>query len=413
MSLTRWDRRHFLQDTGMILSGGILGVSGLPARTPSPPAASPVTYERLGLRPLINAKGTYTHLSGSLLPPEVAEAMREAARHYVSIPDLLEKSGVHLAHLLDCEAALVTSGAAGALTLGTAACVAGDDPEKARRLPDTLGMKNEVIIQKTHRFVYDHAVRNVGIRLVEVEDRQHLEASINVRTAMMLFLNAAEPKGPIHYEEWIELGKKYGVPTFIDCAADVPPAENLTRYTRMGFDLVTFSGGKALRGPQCSGLLLGRKDLIRAARVHNYPKADTLGRPCKVGKEEIMGLVAAVERYLKLDHAAEWRLWEQQIEQIDSQVGSVPGVETQPHVPAIANHVPHLKIRWPEEAWSFSRQDCLAALRAGEPPVEVGIGEDEALILNTFMLQPGEERIVAARLQQVLNQAQARVGNPV
>ena len=204
-------------------------------------------YERLGLRPLINAKGTYTNLSGSLLPREVADQMRQAARQYVSIPELLEKSGEHLARLLQCEAALVTSGAAGALTLGTAACLTGDDEEKARRLPDTLGMKNEVIIQKTHRFSYDHAIRNVGIRLIEVEDRAELEARINSRTALMFFLNYADPKGKIHHEEWIEIGKKHKVPTFIDCAADVPPVENLTRYTRMGFDLVTFSGGKALR----------------------------------------------------------------------------------------------------------------------------------------------------------------------
>ena len=364
-------------------------------------------YERLGLRPLINAKGTYTNLSGSLLPREVADQMRQAARQYVSIPELLEKSGEHLARLLQCEAALVTSGAAGALTLGTAACLTGDDEEKARRLPDTLGMKNEVIIQKTHRFSYDHAIRNVGIRLIEVEDRAELEASINSRTALMFFLNHADPKGKIHHEEWIEIGKKHKVPTFIDCAADVPPVENLTRYTRMGFDLVTFSGGKALRGPQCSGLLLGREDLIRATLVNNYPISDTIGRPCKVGKEEIVGLVVAVERYLKLDHAAEWRRWERQVDKIESAAKSVPGIETERHVPEIANHVPHLKVLWAEQDWNFSGEYCLKALQDGDPSIEVG-PQEGGIVLNTFMLNPGEERVVAKRLRQVLAEASQR-----
>ena len=365
-------------------------------------------YGRLGLRPLINAKGTYTHLSGSLLPREVADQMRQAARQYVSIPELLEKSGEHLARLLQCEAALVTSGAAGGLTLGTAACVTGNDEEKARRLPDTLGMKNEVIIQKTHRFSYDHAVRNVGIRLIEIEDRRELEARINSRTALMLFLNYADPKGKIHLEEWVEIGRKHAIPTFNDCAADVPPVENLTRYTRMGFDLVTFSGGKALRGPQCSGLLLGRKDLIKAALVNNYPISDTISRSCKVGKEEIVGLVAAVERYLKLDHEAEWKRWERQIGRIESAVKSVPGIETERHVPEIANHVPHLKVFWAEQDWNFSGEDCLRALQEGEPPIEVDT-QDGGVTLNTFMLNPGEERVVARRLKQVL--AEASQGN--
>ena len=411
MQFWKWNRRNFLKRVGIVSMGsGILAAGGErsahAASRGTWGAASTDVYARLGLRPVINAKGTYTSLSGSRMPPEVADAMQEASRSYVSIPELLEKSGEHLARLLPCEAALVTSGAAGALMVGTAACVAGNDEEKARRLPDTLGMKNEVIIQKSHRFSYDHAVRNVGVRLVEIESRKDLEAAVNPRTALMLFLNKNDPEGKIHHEEWIEVGKKHHVPTFNDCAADVPPVENLTQYTRMGYDLVTFSGGKALRGPQCSGLLLGRKSLIESARIHNYPESDTICRPCKVGKEEIIGLVTAVERYLKLDHAAEWRGWERQIETIDLEIKKVDGVRTERHVPEIANHVPHLMVRWPEE-WNFSREACRDALREGEPRIEVGTTDDDDgdVLLNTFMLNPGEERIVARKLRQALARA--------
>ena len=240
---------------------------------------------------------------------------------------------------------------------------------------------------------------------------------------MMLFLNSfpnrffntVVPKGRIDHEEWIEVGKKHGIPTFNDCAADVPPVENLTKYTRMGFDLVTFSGGKALRGPQSSGLLLGRKDLIRAALLNNYPNADAIGRTCKVGKEEVVGLVAAIERYLKLNHDAEWKRWELQIALIDAAVKSVPGVETEYHVPPIQSHVPHLKVCWNEKEWDFTTEDCMVALREGDPPIEVGTPENGLLILSTFMMNPGEERIVARQLQQVLatahHRAQAQVSH--
>ena len=411
--------QHFLKGAGS--ASRIPGRSRRDSVTAQPTSKRWVpqrVYRRLCLRPLINAAGTYTPLGGSLLAPEVVEAMREASQQCVSISELLEKSGEYLAGLLGCEAALVTSGAAGALTLGTAACVTGEDLEKVIRLPDTAGMKNEVIIQKAHRFNYDHAVRNVGVRMIEVENSRELEAAINSRTAMMLFLNSfpnrffntVVPKGRIDHEEWVEVGKKHGIPTFNDCAADVPPVDNFTKYTRMGFDLVTFSGGKALRGPQCSGLLLGRSDLIRAALLNNYPNADAIGRPCKMGKEEIIGLVAAVDRYLRLDHDAEWRRWEGQIALIDTAVKSVQGVETEYHVPPMQSHVPHLKVHWNEKEWNFTTEDCMQALREGNPRIEVGRPDNGLLILSTFMLNPGEERIVARRLRQVLAAARHRAG---
>ena len=227
--------------------------------------------------------------------PEAVAAMQVASRKYVPLDDLHDAVGKRIAQLLGCPAALVTAGCASALSLATAACVAGKDPERIRRLPDTHGLKNEVLVQKTHRVGYDHAIRNAGVKLIEVETREELEHAISPRTAMMFFLNFADPKGKIHHEEFVEIGKKHNIPTLNDAAADVPPVENLWRYTKMGFDLVGFSGGKGLRGPQSTGLLLGRKDLIEAARLNNSPNGDTLCRTNKVNKEEIIGMLVALE----------------------------------------------------------------------------------------------------------------------
>jgi len=277
--------------------------------------SSPEIYTRLGVRPVINAIGTVTVLGGVIMPPEVVAAMEEAGRHFVPMPELLEKSGEHIARLLGVEAAVVTTGAAGAITLATAACVTGTDAQKIRQLPDTRGMRNEVIMQKSHRSGYEAQILLVGTKVIEIETRAELEAAITDRTAMLFFMNKAEPDGQIHREEWIAIGKKHKIPTFNDAAADLPPKAHLSEYCRMGFDLVAFSGGKGLLGPQCSGLLLGRKDLVDAARINSSPFGG-IGRGMKVGKEEIIGLVAALERYLKVDHEAEFRELDARVSEI-------------------------------------------------------------------------------------------------
>ena len=229
--------------------------------------------KELGVRPVVNGAGTYTKLTGSVMLPEVAQAMEAVSRRFVRLDDLHDAVGRRISALLQCEAAMVTLGAFGGLLLGTAACITGTNPEYIRWLPDTEGMRNEVIIQRPHRFPYDHAVRNCGVRLIEVETSDDLERAVNERTAMMLFLNKNEPQGRITAAEFIRLGKIHGVPTLNDAAADVPPVGNLFAYTRMGFDLVTFSGGKGMQGPQSAGLLLGRRDLIHAARSTPPPTA--------------------------------------------------------------------------------------------------------------------------------------------
>jgi uncharacterized pyridoxal phosphate-dependent enzyme len=399
------NRRSFLQYLASLPGlGAVLGALS-PASLAAAPRGGRDVYKELGIRPLINAAGTYTVLTASLLPKEVKEAMDSAASQYVNLVELHEAVGRRIAQLAGSEAALVTAGAASALTLATAACVAGTDREKIRRIPDTTGMKNEVIIQKSHRFGYDHAVRNVGVRLVEVETREDLERAVNDRTAMMLFLNYHDPLGQIQVEEFAQLGKKWNVPTLNDAAADLPPVENLSRYLKMGYDLVAFSGGKGLRGPQCAGLLLGRKDLIEAAVMNNSPNGDTIARTNKVGKEEIVGMWAALELYVKQDHQAVWRDWEKRCETIAGLVRSVNGVKTEVFVPEIANHCPHLRITWDYAASGLTPAGVVKQLREGEPRIETRPGAREAIEVAVWMLEPGQDRIVGRRLRQVLRGA--------
>ncbi|MBY0525644.1 MAG: hypothetical protein K2R98_19725 [Gemmataceae bacterium] len=370
------------------------------------PGAEPMprnVYKELGLRPLINAAGTYTFLGGSLMAPETIEAVNAAARQFVNLLELHEAVGKKIAQLLGCEAALVTDGAASALTLATAACVAGKDAEKIRRLPDTTGMKNEVIIQKAHRYGYDHAVRNVGVRMIEVESKQDLERAANARTAMMLFFNDYGPQGQIKVEEFAQLGKKLNVPTMNDAAADVPPVDNFTRFLKMGYDLVCFSGGKSIRGPQAAGLLLGRKDLIEAAALNNNPHTDAVGRTNKAGKEEIVGMWAALDRFLKLDHKAVWNEWEKRVQTIAALVGEVKGVKTEKFVPPIANHSPHLRINWDEKDSGVTAEEVVKQLREGAPRIEVRPGVATGLEVAVWMLEPGEEQIVGKRIREILH----------
>ncbi|HXG32416.1 MAG TPA: hypothetical protein VNJ11_03545 [Bryobacteraceae bacterium] len=397
------NRRTFLQSLG-----GLTWLGSLFSRDRAYAAVPKRDYlKELGVRPVINAAGTYTMLTGSLMAPEAVQAWLSATRVYVRLDDLHDAVGRRIAELIGCEAAMVTAGAASALTLGTAACMTGTDPERIRRLPDTTGMKTEVIIQKSHRFAYDHAVRNCGVRFIEVETRAELEAAINDRTVMMLFLNNSDPIGQIKAAEFAELGRKHGIPTFIDCAADVPPVENLRKFTDMGFSLVTFSGGKGLRGPQSAGLLLGRKDLIQAARLNTCPHADTIGRGHKVNKEEMLAMLAAVEAYLKRDHQAEWREWEKRVNLIADTVTAIAGVTTEVWVPEIANHVPHLRIRWDPARIPLTTEEVVRQLREGEPSIEVVPGTREGLTVGVWMLQPGEAQIVARRLREILKKASA------
>jgi L-seryl-tRNA(Ser) seleniumtransferase len=400
-------RRRALQAGAAATLGGVLATDGGAA----PPRQG--VYEALGVKPVINATGTVTILGGSLMPPEVVAAWVEASRHFVNLAELQERVGERIAKLAGVEAALVTTGAAGALVLATAAAVTRGDAERSRRLPDTTGMPNEVLLQKPHHSCYDQQLTDVGVKLIDVETPADVRRAVNDRTAMMFFMNHAAAAGKIGREEWVALARRHKVPTLLDAAADVPPVERLSEYTRMGFDLVAFSGGKAIRGPNDTGLLLGRKDLIEAGKRNANPNCPSLGRMMKVSKEDLVALAAAVERFVLLDHKAEWREWERRIGVIEEAVRDIPSVGCERIVPAVANHVPHLQVAWDEKRLKLTRERATKELAAGDPPIVIGrVGGtgERGILLSVFVLQDGEDRIVADRLRAILKRASGASG---
>ena len=357
------------------------------------------TYESIGVRPLINCRGTYTIISGSVILPEVREAMVRASQRYVNLDELMEGVGARIAELMDCEWGLVTDGCAAALCQVTAACVAGSDPEKMIRLPDTSGMKNEVIVQTCHRNVYDHAIRMVGVKMIEVDTKDELKAALNDRTAMLFVFGDAEERGQITTKEMAKIGHAHGVPTFVDAAAERPDAPNW--YLEQGADAVAYSGGKCLRGPQASGLVLGRKDLLQAAFLNGAPH-HALARPMKAGKEEIMGLLAAVEQWVARDHKAEWKEWERRLAVITEAVKDIDSVTTSIREPGRSNVAPVLEINWDAETVGMDGTEAADQLSAGEPRIELHNNENGISIMP-YMMEEGEDEIVAARIGEVLN----------
>jgi uncharacterized pyridoxal phosphate-dependent enzyme len=408
-------RRGFLEMLGAI-TGALAAPHNLfAAKSPVTDSAQPVTgfgssgnpYQELSVTTVINAEGTMTMLGGSLIRPEVELVMAQASHHFVNIPELEAAAGKRIAQLLKLPAgytALVTSGAAGAIQSGLAGILTGDNESFIKQLPDLTGMKSEVIIQKSHRNPFDHQLRATGVKLIEIETREQLRRAVNERTAMMHFTNFAGAAGQIKVDEWPKLAKQYNLPCMNDAAADTPPLSHLWDYSNMGYDLVTFSGGKALRGPQCAGLLIGREDLVHYALLNNSPYEDTLGRGQKVGKEEIIGMIKALELYLSEDPDALAREWQERLETVSRQITKVPGVSTSFFTPDIANHVPHMQIVWDAKI-SLTPQQASQILRRGQPSIVIGGGEGRpGLAMNSFMLQPGEENIIAEQLAKLLRE---------
>ena len=396
---------------------GAFGLAGHPLNAANRVADGEDYYDKLGVAKIINAAGTYTALTASTMPPSVQAAVARAAKHPVRLAELHKAAGEYLARQLHCEAALVTSGAASGLTLGTAACMTAANKTAIHNIPtDLTGLKNEVIVQKAHRYDYDHAVRNCGGRFVQVETMQEYEAAFSDRTVMTHFFNAAE-SGQIGREDWIRVAHSHGIPCFNDAAADVPPISNLWNYTRMGFDLVTFSGGKGIRGPQNAGLLLGRKDLIAAAVQNNSPNSDSIGRGMKVAKEQIVGMVAAVDWFLSQSDAGMDAEFRRRADRIAAQLKNIPTLESRVEIPNVAaNVVPHLLIRYDQQRVKISPVDVAAELRRGSPSIELnpatgkkqagGLPSDEnTVVVGVWMLEPGEDLIVAKRLREVLSKA--------
>ena len=364
-------------------------------------------YESLGVRPLINCVGTVTTLSGSLILPEVRQAMVEASQRYVAIRELMEAAGARIASVMQCEWGLVTNGCAAALTQVTAACVAGSDPEKVARLPDTTGMKDEVIVQSAHRVGYDRAVTAVGVRFVEVATQAELEAAFSDRTAMLFLFGDAYDRGQIPVRQMVETGHAHGVPSLVDAAAERPDVPNW--YLAQGADAVAYSGGKCLRGPQASGLVLGRKELLQAAFANGCPHG-SIGRPMKVGKEEIMGLLAAVEQWMERDHQAEWREWERRLEVIAGAVNGIASMKTAVRLPGRSNVTPTLVVSWDAGTVGIDAAKVRERLSAGEPRIEVSGGPD-AVTINPYMMEEGEDVLVGRRLAEVLTQTATGAGS--
>ena len=387
--------------------GSFLGANSLAANPSSAAIVSSVRrdfFKELGLRTFINAAGTYTSMTGSLMPKEVTDAISYGTTEYVNLDELQDKVGERIAELLECEYATVSSGCFGAMSIGMAGILTGMDPKKVKQLPNTEGMRNEVIIQESHTIGYAQALTNVGAKVVKIKTARDLEKAINKNTAMLWFLNANTDQGAIKWEEFIALGKKYNIPTFIDCAADVPPVENLFKFTKMGFDLVAFSGGKGIRGPQSAGLLLGKRKYIEAARMHTPPRGETIGRGMKVNKEEVLGMLAALELYLQKDHKAEWAMWEAQVKLISDSALEIKGVETEVHVPKYANHVPSLRIRWNQDLVKITPNEVRDQLKNGHPSIQT-VGDNSSVGITTWMMVPGQERIVATRINEILSSA--------
>ncbi len=396
-----WSRRRFLETAGTLpLAGGFVAGRANPAAA-AVAAGGRDYFRELAVRPFINAAGTYTAMTASLMLPEVMDAINYASKHFVMLDELHDRVGERIAALVKAEAAMVTSGAASALTLGTAGVLTGTDRQKINDLPNLAGMKTDVIIQKAHRFGYERAVRNCGVRLVEVETREDLERTVSDKTAMMLFYNNNNKEGQIRDEEFVQLGKKHGIPTMNDAAADVPPVDNLWKYTAMGFDLVAFSGGKGIRGPQSAGLLLGRKPIIAAARQNASPNGGAIGRGMKVNKEEMVGMLAALDHFVKMDHAREERELERRAEEIRKGAAAVAGVKAEIFVPEVANHVPHVRVTWETPGGATRPADVVKALQDGEPSIVIR-SEGDALVIGVWMLQSGQDKIVARRLRQEL-----------
>ncbi len=371
---------------------------------------TPDVYGALGIRPIINAAGTITTLGGSLMPPEVIEAWNAAAQSFVSLPELQDRVGERIAKLLNVEAALVTTGAAGGIVVGTAAALTYRDQSLVSRLPLPPEKGIEVIRQKSHRECYDNQVKSCGVKLIDVETSDDLRRAINERTRMMFSYNVHEGESKISQREWVEVARKHDVPTLLDAAADTPPLDALWKYNKLGYDMVVFSGGKAIRGPQDAGLLLGRKDLIEAAKLNTAPRCGNIGRGMKVCKEDMVAMWAAVERFANLDHAAEQREWERRIEMIENAVAKIPSVHTKRVVPPIANHVPHVIILWDEKRVKITPAEMKQQLADGDPPIATarvhGTGDDGFLI-SVFMLKPSEDEIVASRVKAILEKAVA------
>jgi L-seryl-tRNA(Ser) seleniumtransferase len=381
------------------------GVAGRgPAAAAPASVPSPEVYTRIGVRPFINCTATLTINGGSLTLPEVIAAMEQAAHFHVNLDELMEKAGDRLAGMLGVEWALVTAGTAAALTHATAGVLAGTDPEKIQRLPKLEGLKNEVIIPRESRNAYDHAVRTLGVTIIEVNTLQELRAAIGPHTAMIELLGNHFGKAALDLKDIAPIARNAGVPVLVDAAADYLIVPN--PYLAQGADLVAYSGGKIIRGPQGAGLLVGRRDLVRAAWANSAPHHG-FGRALKVTKEEVVGMLRAVEAW-RTDHdlAADFRTWESWYAHISDRITKVAGVRAEVNGPIRGGPFPTLNISWDPAQVGLTAGEVGRLMLEGEPRIMTQAeGDGHAFLLRPVALKPGEYEIVARRLYEVLSSA--------
>jgi uncharacterized pyridoxal phosphate-dependent enzyme len=394
-------RRSLLKSLGL---AGLAGSWPLVKRTEAANSKRNV-YQELGIEPVLNFRGTHTVIGASKEWPELHEAMGEAARHFVVLDELQDKIGERLAKLIGCEDAMVTTGAAGGITLGTCASLTGSDNENVRRLPDLTGMKTEVVIQKVHRNGYDHAVRNTGVKIIDVESKEQLLNAVGPQTAMMYYLGGSTGdwawETPVPLEECLAIAHKVGFPVLVDAANMLPPWGNLQKLAALGTDLICTSGGKHMRGPQCSGILAGRKDLVRAARLNSSPHSDSLGRPLKVGREEMVGLYLAAEKYSRLDFAALERQSFEQAEFLSRELKKIPGMEVSYEPQDRTRRVHRVIARWDEAKQKLTAKECEKQLMEGQPRIGVLTHNSGGLLFTVFMNDPGDEKQAARRMKEI------------
>lgn len=381
-------------------------------------------YTKLGVKTVINCRGTWTYLSGSLEFPEVRAAQVEAAQHFVNVIELQRAVGRRLSELTGAESGIVTSGAAGAMAAAAAGCMAGTDDKRIWQLPDTTDLKHEVVMVGG-RSAFDSAIRLTGAKLVLVYSPEELANALNENTAMIYTTDLGEK-----LQKTFSIAKEHKVPMLLDDAAGIPPVENAKVYARMGLDLYCFSGGKGLRGPQCSGLLLGRKDLIEAALMNSAPREGAVCRPMKVGKEEIIGCLTALETWMKIDDKKLYAEWNERLDRIRKLVETVPGVRTDTFIPEDGNRYPTLRVYWDQQGWNYKISDCVQELRSGDPTIEVLGADNPSLVkavregnpnpnhkelkepdhieLVSMTIKPGEEVIVGRRLREILSAARKK-----
>ena len=359
-------------------------------------------FKELGIRTFINAAGTYTHMSGTIMYDEVVETITASVGEFAMIDEVQDRVGERIAAMCHAEAATVTAGCWSAVVLGTAGVLTGSDPKKIAQLPDITGMRSEIIVQKAHNFGYVHALKNTGAKVVEIETVDDFKRAVSENTAMTWFLNVYTNEGKIRHHEWLELCKQYKIPAMIDIAADVPPVENLWKYNDMGFDLVCISGGKLLHGPQSAGILMGKRNLIAAARLSAPPRGMNIGRGMKVNKEEILAMYIALEKYVNSDHDKEMKSWSAKTFLIENAVKKIAGVRTEVYIPPIANRTPVLLINWDDSLIRLKSTELMEKLRAGNPSIEVMPGRNDGINVITNSMQNGQEKIVARRLHEEL-----------